>query len=80
MSADKETLFQRAAKVRVGSGADSRDPLLRAFPGHVSNHHLGTMLGLLGATYEMLEFSSPLKKGLFVGVHSRGRNVTAKAS
>lgn len=28
----------------------------RAFPGHVSNHHLGTLLGLLGATYEMLEF------------------------
>ncbi|UCH75351.1 MAG: hypothetical protein JSU82_05770, partial [Rhodospirillales bacterium] len=26
----------------------------RAFPGHVSNHHLGTMLGLLGATYEMI--------------------------
>ncbi len=29
---------------------------LRAFPGHVSNHHLGTLLGLLGATYEMLHF------------------------
>ncbi len=29
---------------------------MRAFPGHVSNHHLGTMLGLLGATYEMLKF------------------------
>jgi aminomethyltransferase len=28
----------------------------RAFPGHVSNHHLGTMLGLLGAAYEMLAF------------------------
>ncbi|MGI9414550.1 MAG: hypothetical protein ACR2PM_12825, partial [Hyphomicrobiales bacterium] len=28
----------------------------RAFPGHVSNHHLGTQLGLLGATYEMLAF------------------------
>lgn len=26
----------------------------RAFPGHVSNHHLGTLLGLLGASYEML--------------------------
>jgi len=29
---------------------------MRAFPGHVSNHHLGTMLGLLGATYEMIRF------------------------
>jgi aminomethyltransferase len=28
----------------------------RSFPGHVSNHHLGTLLGLLGATYEMLRF------------------------
>ena len=28
----------------------------RAFPGQVSNHHLGTLLGLLGASYEMLAF------------------------
>lgn len=28
----------------------------RAFPGSVSNHHLGTMLGLLMATYEMNHF------------------------
>ncbi len=28
----------------------------RAFPGSVSNHHLGTLLGLLFATYEMLAF------------------------
>jgi aminomethyltransferase len=28
----------------------------RAFPGSVSNHHLGTMLGLLMATYEMNYF------------------------
>jgi aminomethyltransferase len=28
----------------------------RTFPGHVSNHHLGTLLGLLGATYEMLQY------------------------
>ncbi len=30
----------------------------RAFPGHVSNHHLGTLLGLLGATYERLQFKA----------------------
>jgi aminomethyltransferase len=29
----------------------------RAFPGSVSNHHLGTLLGLLFATYEMRAFS-----------------------
>jgi glycine/serine hydroxymethyltransferase len=34
----------------------------RAFPGHVSNHHLGTMLGLLGATYEMLRFQDEYPK------------------
>jgi aminomethyltransferase len=34
----------------------------RAFPGHVSNHHLGTMLGLLGATYEMLRFKEEYPK------------------
>ena len=28
----------------------------RAFPGSVSNHHLGTLLGLLFATYEMRAF------------------------
>jgi aminomethyltransferase len=28
----------------------------RTFPGSVSNHHLGTLLGLLFATYEMLAF------------------------
>ncbi len=28
----------------------------RTFPGHVSNHHLGTLLGMLGATYEMLAY------------------------
>jgi aminomethyltransferase len=34
----------------------------RAFPGHVSNHHLGTMLGLLGATYEMLRYRDDYPK------------------
>ncbi len=34
----------------------------RAFPGHVSNHHLGTLLGLLGASYEMLHFKDEYPK------------------
>lgn len=34
----------------------------RTFPGHVSNHHLGTMLGLLGATYEMIRFREEYPK------------------
>ncbi len=34
----------------------------RAFPGSTSNHHLGTLLGLLMAAYEMNEFKAPLQK------------------
>jgi glycine/serine hydroxymethyltransferase len=33
----------------------------RAFPGSTSNHHLGTLLGLLMATYEMNEFKEPFQ-------------------
>jgi len=36
----------------------------RAFPGSVSNHHLGTMLGLLMATYEMNEFKDEYQKNV----------------
>ena len=34
----------------------------RAFPGSVSNHHLGTLLGLLLAAYEMNYFKEPYQK------------------
>ncbi|MGI9336553.1 MAG: glycine cleavage system aminomethyltransferase GcvT [Gammaproteobacteria bacterium] len=34
----------------------------RAFPCHVSNHHLGTLQGMLGATYEMLAFKDEYPK------------------
>jgi len=34
----------------------------RAFPGSVSNHHLGTLLGLLMATYEMNHFKNTYPK------------------
>jgi len=48
----------------IGSDIIDRDPRIelwkavrrRAFPGSVSNHHLGTLLGLLMATYEMNHF------------------------
>lgn len=36
----------------------------RAFPGSVSNHHLGTLLGLLGATYEMIEHKDAYQRGV----------------
>ena len=51
----------------------------RTFPGHVSNHHLGTMLGLLGATYEMLAFKDAYPaqvvrnaKAFAAGLHGEG--------
>ena len=34
----------------------------RAFPGSVSNHHLGTLLGLLMAAYEMNYFKDPYQQ------------------
>lgn len=36
----------------------------RAFPGSVSNHHLGTLLGLLMATYEMNSFKDEYQKNI----------------
>lgn len=46
------------ANIEVGSAFEDLWPFIesRSFPGHVSNHHLGTLLGMLGACYEMLEF------------------------
>ena len=36
----------------------------RTFPGSVSNHHLGTLLGLLAATYEMNSFRDPYQQAV----------------
>ena len=36
----------------------------RAFPGSVSNHHLGTLLGLLMATYEMNNFKDEYQRNV----------------
>jgi aminomethyltransferase len=38
--------------------------LRRVFPGSVSNHHLGTLLGLLMAAYEMNAFKSEYQKAV----------------
>jgi aminomethyltransferase len=54
----------------------------RTFPGHVSNHHLGTMLGLLGAAYEMIRFRGEYPgqvianaKAFARALHERGMTV-----
>jgi glycine/serine hydroxymethyltransferase len=59
----------------------------RTFPGHVSNHHLGTMLGLLGAAYEMLRFRDDYPKQVIRNakafaraLHDQGLTVDGDAS
>ncbi len=42
----------------------------RAFPGAVSNHHLGTLLGLLMAAYEMNEFGRDYQKNVIENAKS----------
>jgi aminomethyltransferase len=45
----------------------------RAFPGSVSNHHLGTMLGLLLAAYEMNHFKAEYPKQVLANAKSFAR-------
>jgi len=54
----------------------------RTFPGSVSNHHLGTLLGLLMATYEMNHFKDAYQqavianaKAFAVALHNAGLDV-----
>jgi aminomethyltransferase len=44
--------------------------LNRVFPGSVSNHHLGTLLGLLMAAYEMNAFKSEYQKAVLSNARS----------
>ena len=50
----------------------------RAFPGHVSNHHLGTLLGLLGAAYEMLHFKDEYPKQVIENAKAFARALNDK--
>jgi aminomethyltransferase len=42
----------------------------RTFPGSVSNHHLGTMLGLLMAAYEMNAFKDVYQRKVLANAHA----------
>ena len=55
-----------ASNMGEGSGLERLwDAIVRrVFPGSVSNHHLGTMLGLLMATHEMAAFAAPYQKAV----------------
>lgn len=52
-----------AGNMAAGTGLEKLwiDIKGRAFPGSTSNHHLGTLLGLLLATYEMNQFKQELQ-------------------
>jgi glycine/serine hydroxymethyltransferase len=59
----------------------------RAFPGSTSNHHLGTLLGLLMASYEMNAFKEPFQKqvranarALAKALHAHGITVEGDAA
>jgi len=47
--------------------------LRRSFPGAVSNHHLGTLLGLLAAAYEMNTFKEEYQKGVIANAKAFAR-------
>jgi aminomethyltransferase len=47
--------------------------LRRSFPGSVSNHHLGTMLGLLAAAYEMNTFKEDYQKKVIANAKAFAR-------
>ena len=47
----------------------------RAFPGSVSNHHLGTMLGLLMAAYEMNHFKEAYQPRVIANAKAFGRGL-----
>jgi aminomethyltransferase len=49
----------------------------RAFPGSVSNHHLGTMLGLLMAAYEMNVFGNDYQKNVIANAKSFAKSLKA---
>ena len=49
----------------------------RAFPGSVSNHHLGTQLGLLMAAYEMNQFKDEYQKAVVENAKSFAKALKA---
>nr|MCR4668644.1 glycine cleavage system protein T [Clostridia bacterium] len=49
----------------------------RAFPGSVSNHHLGTQLGLLMAAYEMNTFRDEYQKAVVENAKSFAKSLAA---
>jgi len=49
----------------------------RAFPGSTSNHHLGTLLGLLMASYEMNAFKAPFQNQVRANARALAKALSA---
>ena len=49
----------------------------RTFPGSVSNHHLGTQLGMLMAAYEMNQFKDEYQKAIIANAKSFAKSLKA---
>jgi aminomethyltransferase len=47
----------------------------RVFPGSVSNHHLGTLLGLLAASYEMNAFKTQYQKAVITNAKAFAKSL-----
>ena len=50
----------------------------RTFPGSVSNHHLGTQVGMLMAAYEMNQFKDEYQKAVIANAKSFARSLKAE--
>jgi len=50
----------------------------RTFPGSVSNHHLGTMVGLLAAAYEMNHFKDAYQQAVIANAKALARALKAE--
>jgi aminomethyltransferase len=63
----------------MGEGTEHQDLwqaiVRRVFPGSVSNHHLGTLLGLLLAAYEMNTYKSEYQKAVVANAKSVARSL-----
>ena len=64
-----------AANIKQGTGLEKLwiEIKSRAFPGSTSNHHLGTLLGLLLATYEMNEFKEAYQQQVIKNARAYAR-------
>ena len=69
-----------AGNIKQGTGLEKLwiEIKSRAFPGSTSNHHLGTLLGLLLATYEMNEFKQAYQEQVIKNARAFARALNSQ--